>query len=158
MVLFLLLNGEALGQLGSPDLKVKISATVVDYLEMVTIADIDVGTVIPSDDVLHLNPRLDQGAGIIHIRGRENSSVQITFSSQVEMVNISSNSTLTVNYSVSGNREGDQSASVLFTTNPANVILSNNGEYTLWIGCEFSLLNLVSGQYDGDFVVDVDYN
>lgn len=147
-----------MGQSGNPEIKVQVSATVVDYLEMITLADIDVGTVIPSKDMLRLDPRNDQGAGIIKIQGRANSSIQIAYSSQIQMVNLATNSALTVNYSVSGSANNDQSASELFTTNPANVLLNNNGEYILWIGCEFSLTDLVSGQYDGDFVVEVDYN
>jgi len=136
----------------------RIEAEVIEYLEMITLADIDVGTIIPSQDVLRLNPRTDSGAGIIKVQGRANSNVQVSFSSQIEMVNIATNSTLTVIYKVSGNKDNDQSASDIFTTNPEIIILNDTGEYYLWIGCEFSMENLVSGQYDGDFVIDVDYN
>ena len=146
------------GQQGNPEVKVRINATVMDYIEMITLADIDVGTVIPSDDILRLDPRTDQGAGIIKVHGRQNAAVQITYSSQVNMVNLASNTTLAVTYSVSGNFENDQTASDLFTTNPRTVTLNSEGDYYIWIGCEFNMLDLVPGQYDGDFVVEVDYN
>lgn len=152
------LVGATLGQGRRSDVNVNIAAEVVDYLEMITISDIDVGTVIPSDDILRLDPRNDQGAGIIKVQGRANASIQVNFSSQVEMVNVATNSTLTVTYSVSGNGDNNQSESELFTTNPANVQLNNNGDYYVWIGCEFSLLEIVAGQYDGDFVIEIDYN
>jgi len=150
--------GYADGRNGNPDVKVRIAATVVDYLEMITLSDIDVGTVIPGDDILRLDPRNDTGAGMIKIRGRRNSSIQLSYSAQVEMVNLTTNTTLAVNYSVAGNTDNNQSASDTFTINPTTVTLNNSGEYFLWIGCEFSLLNLSPGQYDGDFVVEVDYN
>jgi len=49
---------------------ISISATVISYLEMITLSDIDVGTVQPSQIEVRLNPRLDQGAGLIKIKGR----------------------------------------------------------------------------------------
>ncbi|MCF6238153.1 MAG: hypothetical protein L3J79_04950, partial [Candidatus Marinimicrobia bacterium] len=131
---------------------------VGEYHEMMTLADIDVGTVIPSDDMLRLDPRTDQGAGLIKIVGRVNASIQISYSGQIEMVNLATSTSMTVSYSVSGNESSEQSLSELFTTNPETVTLNSNGEYYLWIGCAFSLLDLVPGQYDGDFVVEVDYN
>lgn len=140
------------------DVKLNISATVVDYLEMITLANIDVGTVIPSEDILKLDPRTDQGAGLIKVEGRQNSSIQVAYSNRVEMVNIATNTPLTVMYTVSGNQGNSQSASEIFTTNPETAFLSSTGEYYLWIGCSFSLLDLVPGQYDGDFVIEVDYN
>ncbi|NQV15366.1 hypothetical protein HQ531_07900 [bacterium] len=158
LISIVLLVALVFGQGEIPELRVRIAATVVDYIEMTTISDIDVGTVIPSEDILRLDPRTDQGAGIIKVHGRENASILVTFSGQVEMVNLAGNTTLTVTYAVSGNQDNDQSGSELFTINPNTITLNNYGEYYMWIGCEFSLLNLVSGQYDGDFAIEVDYN
>ena len=156
--LILLLLSLSFAQGSKSDVTVHIAATVVDYLEMITLADIDVGTVIPSEDMLRLDPRTDQGAGIIKLQGRQDAHVQVSYSAQVEMINLETDRTLTVNYSVSGNVDNDQAASDLMPTNPATVKLNNSGEYYLWIGCSFSLANLVAGQYDGDFVIEVDYN
>ncbi|MCF7824529.1 MAG: hypothetical protein K9N35_10210 [Candidatus Marinimicrobia bacterium] len=157
LLVMLVLSGAVFGQGGNPEVKVRITATIEDYIEMITLSDIDVGTVVAGEDYLRLNARNDPGAGIIKINGRANASVQINFSAQVEMINLSSNTSLTVNYNVSGNGENNQSASDVFTTNPMTVVLNHNGEYYLWIGCSFSLQDLVPGQYDGDFVVEVDY-
>ena len=152
----LILTVAAQGQ--DTEVTARIEATVIESLEMIILADIDVGTVIPSEGILRLNPRTDSGAGIIKLEGRPNSAVQVSFSSQIEMVNVATNTTLSVTYKVSGNEDNVQSASDIFVTNPQNIFLNNLGEYYLWIGCEFSMENLVSGQYDGDFVIDVDYN
>ena len=156
VILFMLSPG--FSQDGSPSVKVRIEATVEDYIEMITIADIDVGTVIPSEDYLRLDPRNDQGAGLIKIHGRQNASVQISYTSQIEMTNFATEIPLSVVYTVSGNTENNQSASEFYTSNPVTVSLGTTGEYYIWIGCEFSMLNLVAGQYDGDFVIEVDYN
>ncbi|MCF7826364.1 MAG: hypothetical protein K9M55_09010 [Candidatus Marinimicrobia bacterium] len=157
----LLLTMNSFGQDSSKDktsVSVSISATVVDQIQLITLADIDVGTVIPSEDILRLDPRKDQGAGIIKVLGRQNSSIQISYSSQVEMVNLASNSILLVSYNIGGSVDNDQTASDVFSTNPVTVNLNGEGEYYLWIGCSFSMKNLVPGQYDGDFILEVDYN
>ena len=149
-----LLFGQDIGS----SVSVNVTAHVMEFIEMITLADIDVGTVIPSEDMLRLNPQADQGAGIIMVQGRSNSSIQINYSAQVEMMNLSTNRPLTVHYSVSGNVENQQSASTLFTSNPETVTLNSKGEYYLYIGCAFSLLDLTPGTYDGDFVLEVEYN
>lgn len=125
---------------------------------MSTLSNIDVGTIVPSNDRLKLDPRNAQGAGLIMVTGRAGSEVQVSFTARVEMTNVNSSIPLQVRYSISGNEENNQAASQLFTTNPTNILLSPQGEYYVWIGCEFELRNLVSGQYDGDFVVEVDYS
>ncbi len=158
VIVMTLMVSAGFGQVSNPKFNLEVSATVVDFLEMITISDIDVGTVVASEDVLRLDPRTDQGAGLIKIEGRQNSSIQIAYSGQVEMVNLTTNSSMTVTYTLSGNGANAQSASQLFTTNPETVVLDDKGEFFIWIGCSFSLLDLAPGQYDGDFVVEVDYN
>ena len=158
LIIIIILSSMGLAQTNRSSVNVSVSATIQDYLDMITLADIDVGTVIPSDDRLVLNPQTDQGAGIIMIRGRENASIQVGYSAQVEMINQSTSSTLLVQYSVFGNAENLQSSSTILELNPETVTLSGGGEYFLYIGCSFGLANLEQGQYDGDFVIEVDYN
>ncbi len=71
-------------------IELNISATVVDFLEMITLSDIDVGTVQPSQLEIRLDPRLDQGAGLIKIQGRPTASTRFAYTQQVEMVNTAS--------------------------------------------------------------------
>ena len=137
---------------------VKINATVVDYLEMITLSDIDVGTVQPSQMEIRLNPRLDQGAGLIKIQGRRAASIRFAYTQQVEMVNNTTNHIMSVMYNLSGNIQNEQSSSNPITENPINVNLSSDGEYFIWIGCYFSLEGVTAGQYDGDFVIEFEYN
>jgi len=158
LIIVLLLGSTVFAQSENTSVKIKVSARVVEFLEMVTLADIDVGTVIPAEDILTLNPLTDQGAGMILVQGRANASVQIHYSSQVEMVNLQTSTALVVDYAVSGNMDNQQTSSTIFTSNPGTITLSDKGEYYLFIGCSFSLLNLTSGQYDGDFVIEVEYN
>lgn len=136
---------------------VQVTATVDPTIEMITLANIDVGTVVPSEDLLKVDPRKDQGAGLILVTGRPRAEIQISFTDYVEMRNAASDIPLDVYYSISGNTENNQSASQIFTENPINVNISPAGEYYIWIGCEFSLKNLVAGSYDGDFVIDVEF-
>ncbi|NQT96488.1 MAG: hypothetical protein HQ562_01975 [Candidatus Marinimicrobia bacterium] len=139
-------------------IELNISATVVDFLEMITLSDIDVGTVQPSQMEIRLDPRLDQGAGLIKIQGRQSSSIRIAFTQQVEMVNSATNHTMSIMYNLSGNSLNEQSSSNPINENPVSVNMSSNGEYYIWIGCYFSLAGVTAGTYDGDFVIEVEYN
>jgi len=158
MMIMLFSSLYAFSQGESSKLSLSVQATVVPLIEIITLADIDVGIIAPGDGILKVDPRFDQGAGIMKVEGNENSIVHVSYSPLIEMVNAQSNTTLVVRYALSGGGENNQSASDLFVTNPANVMLSNSGEYYIWIGCEFSLFSLVPGQYDGDFVLEVDYD
>ncbi|MBT3825249.1 MAG: hypothetical protein HOF96_09745 [Candidatus Marinimicrobia bacterium] len=140
----------------SPD--INISAYVVDQIEVITISDIDAGIVLPGQAEKIISPITDGGAGILRLEGQGNSSIQISYSKQVTMTNLGTSQPLLMNYLLSGGPENDQSGSVLFTTNPANVSLNANGIFYIWVGCRFSLEGLVPGQYDGDFIVEVEYN
>ncbi len=139
-------------------LELHISANVVDQIEVITIADIDAGIVLPGEEEKIISPITDAGAGVLRLEGQANSSIQVSYSQQVTMTNLLTNTPLLMNYMLSGNAENNQSSSLLFTTNPANVTLNADGVFYLWVGCRFSLTGLVPGQYDGDFIVEVDYN
>jgi len=134
-----------------------VTAEVIDFIDVVTLADIQVGQVQPSQEMVVLDPRQDAGAGLLMLRGRAGGSVRIAYTQQVQMRNLETNSILTVDYAISGNMLNDQAASKLLTTNPELIVLSDDGEYYVWIGCSFSLNDVQPGQYDGDFVVEVEY-
>ncbi len=136
---------------------VQATAEVTDFVEMITLADINVGTVQPSQGIVNMDPRLDAGAGIIMLSGRPSASVRITYTPQVEMINAISGYTLTVNYNLAGHPHQNQNEATTFTTNPVQVQLGEEGEYYIWIGCLFNLSAVQPGQYDGDFVIEVEY-
>ncbi len=146
------------GQDDKSSVDLNISAYVVDQIEVITISDIDAGIVLPGQEEKIISPITDGGAGVLRLEGQAHSSIQVSYSKQVTMTNLQSSQPLLMNYMLSGGSENDQSTSILFTTNPANVILNAQGIYYLWVGCRFSLEGLVAGEYDGDFIVEVDYN
>ncbi len=142
----------------SASVEVSISANIREYLETITLNNIDVGTIQPSQQEIRLNPRLDQGAGLIQIRGSAGTDIRVSFTQQVEMVNSTTNHIMTVYYSLSGNDVNEQNSSSPIADNPTEAILNSRGEYFIWIGCYFSLDGVTPGQYDGDFVIEVEAN
>lgn len=135
-----------------------ISANVVETIEVITISDIDAGIILPGQEQKIISPITDGGAGSVMLQGQANSSVQISYSKQVTMTNLQAVEPLLMSYMLSGSNENNQSASLMLQNNPANVVLNSEGIYYVWVGCKFSLEGLVSGQYDGDFIIEVDYN
>ena len=156
-VLFILGSG-LFGQQNKSTVELNISANVMDQIEVITISDIDAGIVLPGQEEKVISPITDGGAGVLRLEGQANSSIQVSYSVQVTMTNLETSQPLLMNYMLSGSPENNQSASILFTANPENVILNASGVYYMWVGCRFSLVGLVPGQYDGDFIVEVDYN
>ncbi|MBT4033717.1 MAG: hypothetical protein HOB84_11150 [Candidatus Marinimicrobia bacterium] len=154
----LILGSSLLGQQEKSAIELHISANVLDQIEVITISDIDAGIVLPGQEEKVISPITDGGAGVLRLEGQANSSIQVSYSIQVTMTNLDTNQPLLMNYMLSGSPENNQSASILFTTNPENVVLNSAGVYYMWVGCRFSLVGLVPGQYDGDFIVEVDYN
>ncbi|NQV30686.1 MAG: hypothetical protein HQ508_07355 [Candidatus Marinimicrobia bacterium] len=158
-ILFIGLSALLIGQddQGS-SFDLNISAMVVDQIEVITLADIDAGIILPGQSEKIISPITDSGAGILRLEGQGGSSIQISYSQQITMTNLLTDTPLLMNYMISGGPENNQSASVIFTSNPATVALNPDGVYFIWVGCSFSLEGLVPGQYDGDFIVEVDYN
>lgn len=137
---------------------VSISATVIGSIEMITLQDIDIGVVTPSMEFIVVKPGEDQGAGLIKFTGQPNLGIRIVFSQTVVMV-AGDGSTLTVQYLVNGNNNSEQGTSIPLVESPAEVVMNTAGEYFIWIGCQMDITEVVSGQqYDGDFVIEVEYN
>ncbi len=137
---------------------VNISANVIDQIEVITIADIDAGEIIPGPGEKVISPITDSGAGVLRIEGQRNSTVQVLYSKVVTMTNINATQPLIMNYQLSGGQESNQAESNIFQSNPATITLNEEGVYNIWVGCRFKLEGLVSGQYDGDFIIEVEYN
>ena len=155
---FIAVFATGVAQENIPLVELHVSATVVDQIEVITLADIDAGTILSGDAEKVISPILDGGAGILRLEGQRNSSIQISYSKQVTMTNLLTSDPLMMNYMLSGGVDDNQTVSEIFTSNPANVTLNAEGVYFIWVGCRFSTSGLVPGQYDGDFLIEVDYN
>jgi len=134
-----------------------VSVNVTSRLELITISDINIGTVMPSQIQVLVDPINDQGAGLIKVVGARFAPLKLEFTNQVEMVNSLTEGILLVKYGLSGSRINEQSSSFQIIENPTNITLSELGEYYIWVGCSFNLQNIESGSYDGDFGIEVDY-
>jgi len=134
-----------------------VSVTISSSLELITLRDINIGTVMPSQIQVIVDPINDQGAGLIKVSGAPFTNLKLDFSQQVEMVNSITSGILLVKYSLSGSPTNEQNSSFQITEIPSNISLSDKGEYFLWVGCSFNLSNIEPGNYDGDFGIEVDY-
>ncbi len=95
---FITLFATGVAQENSSSVELHVSATVVDQIEVITLSDIDAGTILPGNEEKVISPILDGGAGILRIEGQRNSSVQISYSKQVTMINLFTNNPLMMNY------------------------------------------------------------
>ncbi len=142
----------------SASVQVNVDAVVIEStIKIEMLSYLDVGEVQPSQRSVYVDPSVDQGAALVKMTGRPRASVQITYTEYMEMAN-PMNSSLMVEYLVNGNGWNNQVTSTVLHRNPVSIQLNNNGEYFLWIGCRFALEDVTTGQYDGEFVLEVEYN
>jgi len=158
--LLLLLSLNLWAQKSSPSnatANLNVSVTVTDRLEMITLKDINIGSVLPSQVQVTVDPQDDQRAGIIKITGGSSARIKLSFTQQVEMVNSTTGGILLVKYRLSGNPLNEQNSSFQILKNPTSLDLSETGDYYIWVGCSFGLENIEPGNYDGNFGIEVDY-
>jgi len=142
----------------SASVLVNVTAVVQNAsVQMEMLTGLDIGEVQPSQKVIFVDPAMDPGAALIRLLGRPHAIVQVTYSESMEMTN-AINQVMEVHYLVNGEEENEQFASTRFDQNPVVIRLNDQGEYYLWIGCRFIVENAVRGQYDGEFLLEVEYH
>lgn len=136
---------------------ISIGLQIDSSIEIETISNINIGRVRPGDEVITIDPRVDPGAGLLRLSGRAGGVVRISYVQRRELIRVGGGGAIQFEYQMSGNFRDEQSASQLIVTENSDLILSEQGEYFLWIGGTLSLQGIVFGQYEGEFTIEVDY-
>lgn len=136
---------------------ISIGLQIDSSIEIETISNINIGRVRPGDEVVTIDPRVDPGAGLIRLSGRPGGLVRISFVQRRELIRVGGGGAIQFEYQMSGNFRDEQSASQLVMAENSDLLLSDQGEYFLWIGGTLSLQGIVFGQYEGEFTIEVDY-
>ena len=142
---------------GSASISVNVSATVIESIEMITLSGFNIGAVQPSQKEIHIDPGQDGRAALLMFTGSPNREIRLTYTRQVQMTKQGSEP-LMAYYSLNGYSQNEQSSSVPLEENPVTVNLSDTGEYYIWIGCRLNIEQAISGAYDGDCAIEVEYN
>jgi hypothetical protein len=145
------------GRRGESVISVSVSATITESVTMETIANINFGRVSPGMTEIYINPRTDNGAGVMRISGSPNMIIRVSFLEQRELSRIGGGEPLFFTYEVSGAAIEDQFLSELMTRENRQISLNATGEFYFWIGGRLDLTNISFGQYEGEFSMEIDY-
>lgn len=152
----ILIHQEAVSQ-STDAIRISIGLQIDSSIEIETISNINLGRVRPGDESVSLDPRVDPGAGLLRLSGRPRAVVRISYVQRRELIRVGGGGAIQFVYQMSGNFRDEQSASQLIVAENTDLILSEHGEYFLWIGGTLSLQGIVFGQYEGEFTIEVDY-
>jgi hypothetical protein len=133
------------------------TANVVGNVDLIVMKDLvfDVGSLSSTD--LIVDPKKDSHSGQIKIVGSPNSIVRVTNEIESVLQHESGQSQLFFTYSISGNTDNTQRASVLLAQKN-EVRLSDKGLYYLWVGGQLSgLENIMPGNYTMELKIDIEY-
>ena len=136
---------------------INVTAEVQSAIELVTISDIQLGSVQPGQFEVFVQPSRDPGAGSMIARGRPNAEIRITYDEKQVLRRAGGKEILTFYYQVVGHDEDNQFAAELVDGYSRHMAFNANGEFFLWIGGYTSIENAVRGQYEGEFTIEVEY-
>ena len=136
---------------------VSVGAEIVSSIEMVTIRNINLGSVQPSREVLNIHPIYDPESGKMQILGQANSSIRISYEEVKTLRRVEGSETINFKYRLAGNSQDNQSTASLIDFNNFEAQMNEDGEYYIWIGGDVNIANLTPGNYQGDFTVEVEH-
>lgn len=151
------LSVKSYGQNSVSSITISISATVQSSIELITLSDINIGSVQPSQFEIYVEPNRDAGAGSMIARGLPESGISISYVEEHILTHAESNETLTFYYQVAGNSEDNQTAAEILDGFSRDLNFNAEGEFFLWVGGRVNIQNAVHGQYEGEFTIEIEY-
>jgi 3-dehydroquinate dehydratase len=149
-------QGNASGQ----QISITASATVVGApIELVTIAEMSLiqASQLQEEDQVYINPVFDPEAGIMKALGQPNASIRVSYISEREVFRREGPGSLTFHYEVSGLGMDSQRESELLDGLERELRFNESGEFYFWIGGRVDLGNALSGSYEGEFTIEIEY-
>ncbi|MEX0680849.1 MAG: hypothetical protein WD097_05660 [Balneolales bacterium] len=145
---------------GNPEsISIRVSATVQESndVAVVTLRDMILDRQVTNQGIVTIDPQIHDQAGKMRAEGRSNAEVRIRFLEELELRRIGGSETLTFYYVVAGNNMDDKASSEALDLDNRNFVLNSEGEFYFWIGGRVDIRNAVQGEYDGEFIVEIEY-
>lgn len=138
---------------------IQATANIVRNMSLVTLRDVNVQSGSTIDGKLTIAPTTSPLAGLIKIEGTPNALVRITYLTAETLIDeLGSGALIKATYRLSGFQEDNQLASLLLDVGEANVRLSREGRYYLWLGAVLDLTKAGPGNYTSDFIIEIEEN
>ncbi|MCK9399077.1 MAG: DUF4402 domain-containing protein [Bacteroidales bacterium] len=135
------------------------SATVLEIseIELVTIKEMNVDGSFAENGIVNISPVTDMNAGELLVKGRANAQMRITSPNQTVLVNTSGQGTLIFYYVLSGFWSDNKQASEILNAPDRILQFNEEGQYYLWVGGRVDINNARPGNYEGEFILEIEY-
>ncbi len=150
------------------DASIRITGNVVartggENILFDTIYDVNFRQTRPEQTMITVDPitdlaTVDEGAGYVVAKGAPNAQFQLTFSRQVVLRHITErDNKLTVNYLLSANSIDEQENADYVLEAAPTFRMNEDGEFHFWVGGQVDISNTIRGEYEGEFILEVEY-
>lgn len=135
------------------------SATVLEVseIELVTIKDMTVDATFAENGIVTISPVTDMNAGELLVKGQANAQMRITAPNQSVLVNTNGQGTLIFYYDISGFWSDNKQASEILNAPDRILQFNEEGRYYLWVGGRVDISTARPGNYDGEFILEIEY-
>lgn len=155
--LFALFSSQLFAQNGE-NVSISVSANVVGLTEVITIQSVDFENIDRDNNQIVINPIQSARAGKMVVRGASGAVFRMEYLRERELYNTEGTGMIIFNYLVSGNQIDEQETSELFAQDDRDLSFNNDGEYYIWVGGSVDLNEIEPGSYQGEFILEIDYN
>jgi hypothetical protein len=140
-----------------PTLIVNATAIVMDNLEMLTIRNIDLISVVRSKNIM-VHSMKSPFAGLFKITGNPNARIRITFLQRETLVETKEGiGIIKAKYNLSTAFKDLQNQSTLLDIGEANLTLSDKGLLFVFVGANLDLSAALPGKYQSEFTIELEY-
>jgi hypothetical protein len=135
------------------------SATLLDNLVLATIRDVNLDGPNAVESIVTVSPVSSPYSGLMRIDGRPGKTVRITYLTNETLVEEGgSGGFVKARYQISGFDKDNQLASILLDAGEATVRLGQDGKYYLWLGAILDLSAAQPGNYNSEFILEIEGN
>jgi hypothetical protein len=136
---------------------IEVSAEVMANIDLLTIRNLVFPDSYEDDDETFVSPILSENAGMMKVKGIPNSRIRINYISKVKLNSENDDGFIFIEYLVSGFRDENQYASGLINAVDAELTLNEKGEFFFWIGAKIDFSQTITGQFLGQFTIELEY-
>lgn len=128
-------------------------------IDVQTLQEMRFGTVEPGTEVLTVDPVADDRAGLMLASGAPESDIRISFVPEQPVRHVEGRGPdLEFHFQVAGNPVDDQESAEIIEPDADLHQIGEEGEFYLWIGGQIDITEAVSGAYETEFTLEIEYN
>jgi len=138
---------------------IRASATVVEAtgIQLIPLNDMIIDESYAVNGIIDISPITGEQAGKILVKGKIDALIRLSYLAQQPIVNTSGPGMILCTYVVSGFQSDNQHASQLLDAVEHVPQFNEKGEYYLWVGGRIDLNNARPGNYEGEFIFEIEY-